>query len=43
MASELVLLTGATGFIGFRVLVLCLRRGYRVELSYGLLARKCES
>jgi nucleoside-diphosphate-sugar epimerase len=33
MSSELVLLTGATGLIGFRVLVYCLRRGYRVRVA----------
>lgn len=40
MASELVLLTGATGLIGFRVLVFCLRRGYRVRVALRALAKK---
>ncbi|KAF3480036.1 uncharacterized protein GIQ15_07012 [Arthroderma uncinatum] len=40
MASELVLLTGATGLIGFRVLVFCLRRGYRVRVVVRDLAKK---
>ncbi|KAF2264420.1 NAD(P)-binding protein [Lojkania enalia] len=40
MASELVLLIGATGLIGFRVLVFCLRRGYRVRVVLRALAKK---
>ncbi|CAA9964190.1 NAD dependent epimerase/dehydratase [Pyrenophora teres f. maculata] len=40
MASELVLLTGATGLIGFRVLVSCLRRGYRVRVALRDLNKK---
>lgn len=40
MASELVLLTGATGLIGFRVLVFCLRKGYRVRVALRVLAQK---
>lgn len=32
MASELVLLTGATGHVGFRTLVFCLRQGFRVRV-----------
>ncbi|KAH8890599.1 NAD(P)-binding protein [Thozetella sp. PMI_491] len=33
MAGDLVLLTGASGFIGFRVLVLLLQGGYRVRAA----------
>ncbi|KAL7948674.1 hypothetical protein V8C42DRAFT_363174 [Trichoderma barbatum] len=33
MAGDLVLLTGATGFIGFRTLVLLLEAGYRVRTA----------
>ncbi|KAF2272261.1 NAD dependent epimerase/dehydratase [Westerdykella ornata] len=40
MASELVLLTGATGLIGFRVLVFCLRKGYRVRVALRTLDKK---
>jgi nucleoside-diphosphate-sugar epimerase len=40
MASELVLLTGATGLIGFRVLVFCLRKGYRVRVALRALTNK---
>ncbi|KAF7563654.1 hypothetical protein G7046_g478 [Stylonectria norvegica] len=40
MASELVLLTGATGLIGFRVLVFCLRKGYRVRVALRALSKK---
>ncbi|RDW58845.1 hypothetical protein BP6252_13321 [Coleophoma cylindrospora] len=40
MASELVLLTGATGLIGFRVLVFCLRKGYRVRVVLRDLAAR---
>ncbi|KAG4443872.1 hypothetical protein IFR05_000638 [Cadophora sp. M221] len=40
MASEHVLLTGATGLIGFRVLVFCLRQGYRVRVVLRTLAKK---
>ncbi|KAH8817369.1 hypothetical protein F5884DRAFT_248765 [Xylogone sp. PMI_703] len=33
MSGDLVLLTGATGFIGFRVLALLLRAGYKVRTA----------
>ncbi|KAL7903643.1 hypothetical protein GGI35DRAFT_487264 [Trichoderma velutinum] len=33
MAGDLVLLTGATGFIGFRTLVLLLKAGYKVRTA----------
>ncbi|KAJ4314658.1 hypothetical protein N0V84_008785 [Fusarium piperis] len=33
MANELILLTGATGFLGHRVLVLALQAGYRVRCA----------
>ena len=42
MASELVLLTGATGLIGFRVLIFCLRKGYRVRVALRALAKKAQ-
>ncbi|KAJ4318037.1 hypothetical protein N0V94_004638 [Neodidymelliopsis sp. IMI 364377] len=40
MASETILLTGATGFVGFRILVFCLRRGYRVRVVLRNLSKK---
>ncbi|KAJ5259399.1 NAD dependent epimerase/dehydratase [Penicillium angulare] len=40
MGSELILLTGATGLIGFRVLVFCLRQGYRVRVVLRDLVKK---
>ncbi|KAF2656382.1 NAD(P)-binding protein [Lophiostoma macrostomum CBS 122681] len=40
MTSKLVFLTGATGLIGFRVLVFCLRNGYRVRVALRALSKK---
>jgi nucleoside-diphosphate-sugar epimerase len=40
MASDLILLTGATGLIGFRILVFCLRKGYRVRVVLRTLAKE---
>lgn len=40
MASETILLTGATGFVGFCILVFCLRRGYRVQVVLRNLSKK---
>lgn len=34
MANELVLITGATGHIGFRTLVLLLQHGYRARIAH---------
>ena len=42
MASETILLTGATGFVGFRILVFCLRRGYRVRVVLRNLSKKAQ-
>lgn len=33
MAGELILITGATGFIGYRVLIEALRKGYKVRVA----------
>ncbi|KAL4985503.1 hypothetical protein BDW68DRAFT_189585 [Aspergillus falconensis] len=40
MPPTLILLTGATGLIGFRILVLCLQHGHRVRVALRTLSAK---